>query len=151
MALSPQISGQKKTVLVIDDDKWLHTIVNRFLLNFGFNTLNAYDPIDGLNKAINSKPELILLDIILPDFRGDFLLKLFKRLDITTHIPVIIMSSNMSLEILATTYKDGAGGFISKPITEQLLLDKINEVLQIKKVQDVKEIVSGPSEKRFRL
>lgn len=122
-------SEQNKTVLLVDDDQWIHRVVTHYLRNWGFNPVSAFDPIEGIALSIEIRPRLILLDIVMPDIKGDVLLKLFKRMQMTSNIPIIIISGNLDIDILGSTYKDGAAGFITKPIKEVVLLKKINEVL----------------------
>lgn len=131
-------SDQNKTVLVIDDDKWIHRVVVHYLKNWGFHPVSAFDPIEGVALSIELRPRLILLDIVMPDIKGDVMLKLFKRIESTANIPIIIISGNLSIEVLGTTYKDGAAGFITKPIKEVVLLKKINEVLMPSGMFDIK-------------
>ncbi len=128
MSLDKQ-SFQNKVILLIDDDKWIHRVVSHYLSNWGFHPISAFDPVEGVAMAIKERPRLILLDIVMPDIKGDVLLKLLKKIDLTSNIPIIILSGNLNIELLGATYKDGAMGFISKPIKEVILLKKIKEVL----------------------
>ncbi len=118
------------SILLIDDDKWIHRVVCHYLRGWGFNPISAYDAIDALAMAIMQRPILILLDIIMPDVKGDILLKMLKKIDLTTNIPIIVISGNLNKEILGQTFKEGAVGFISKPIKQETLFNKIKEVLE---------------------
>jgi DNA-binding NtrC family response regulator len=118
-----------KTVLIIDDDNWTQVYITNALEKSGLKTISAGDPFVGLNHAINDKPDLILLDIFIPTFNGDILLHIMKNLDVTVDIPVIILSGHLDASVIAKTYKIGAKGFITKPFTREVLLDKIVEVL----------------------
>ncbi|MBI5323878.1 MAG: response regulator [Ignavibacteriae bacterium] len=118
-----------KDVLIIDDDKWIHRIVSSLLKGWGFNPISAYDPVEGLAAAIQSQPLIIILDILMPMMNGDVLLKVLKKLDNTSQIPTIIMSGAISREIFGVALRDGASAFISKPITQEKLLEKIKESL----------------------
>lgn len=120
---------QNKTVLVIDDDQWIQRVVSHHLKNWGFNPVSAFDPIEGIAHAIKMMPRFILLDIVMPEAYGDLLLKMLKRIEVTSNIPVIIMSGNLNVTVFGSTYRDGAAGFISKPIKEIVLLRKIREIL----------------------
>ncbi len=118
-----------KTVLIIDDDNWTQVYITNALEKGGYRTISAGDPFVGLNQAINKQPDLILLDIFIPTFNGDILLHIMKNLDVTVNIPVIILSGHLDASVIAKTYKIGAKGFITKPFTREVLLDKILEVL----------------------
>ena len=118
-----------KDVLIIDDDKWIHRIVSSCLKGWGFNPISAFDPVDGLAQAIQGQPLIIILDILMPMMNGDVLLKVLKKLDHTNQIPTIIMSGAISREIFGVALRDGASAFISKPISQDKLLEKIKESL----------------------
>jgi len=122
-------SSISRDVLIIDDDKWIHRIVSSLLKGWGFNPISAYDPIEGLAQAIQSQPLIIILDILMPMMNGDVLLKVLKKLDHTNQIPTIIMSGAISREIFGVALRDGASAFISKPISQEKLLEKIKESL----------------------
>lgn len=116
-------------VLIIDDDKWIHRIVSGCLKGWGFNPISAYDPVEGLAHAIQGQPLIIILDILMPMMNGDVLLKVLKKLNHTNQIPTIIMSGAISREIFGVALRDGASAFISKPISQEKLLEKIKESL----------------------
>lgn len=116
-------------VLIIDDDKWVQRVLGHYLKEWGFQPESALDPLDGIALAVGHRPLLIILDIIMPEVHGDILLKMLKRIDITADIPVIVMSGNLNKEILGNTFKEGAAGFISKPISQDILFQKINDCL----------------------
>ncbi len=116
-------------ILIIDDDNWIHRIISHYLNTWGFTPISAMDAVEGLAKAIQIKPILILLDIIMPEVKGDTLLKMLKAIDITSDIPVLILSGNLNIDILSTTFKKGAVGYIAKPFTQETLFAKIRECL----------------------
>ncbi len=120
---------QNKTVLVIDDDQWIQRVVTHHLKNWGFEPVSAYDAVEGIAMAVKIMPRFILLDIIMPEANGDLLLKMLKKIEYTSNIPVIILSGNLNVSVIGATYKNGAAGFISKPIKEIVLLRKIREIL----------------------
>ncbi len=119
----------KHPVLLIDDDKWIHRVICHYLREWGFNPLSAYDPIEGLAMAIKHRPALILLDIIMPEVKGDTILKMLKKIELTTEIPIIIISGNLNTDILGTTFKEGAAAYISKPIQQPVLLEKVKTAI----------------------
>jgi PleD family two-component response regulator len=129
-------SAKQNEILIIDDDKWIHRIVGSLLKGWGFTPVSAFDPVDGLAQAIQNKPLIIILDIIMPMMNGDILLKVLKKLDNTNQIPTIIMSGAISREVFGQTLKSGASAFISKPISQEKLLEKIKESLGISVTYD---------------
>lgn len=116
-------------VLIIDDDQWIARVISHYVQKWGFKPMSATDPIDGLAMAIKHRPILIFLDVYMPEINGYTMLKMFKKIEYTQEIPVIIISGNLSKEILQSALKLGAAGFISKPISEQILYEKFQEAL----------------------
>ncbi len=117
------------TILLIDDDQWMHRLINNYTRQWGFQLMSAFNPIDGIAAAIKEKPAIILLDIIMQDMTGDMVLKLFKGIEITRNIPIIIISGNLNSELLGNTYRDGAMDFISKPVNEHVLFEKLKAAM----------------------
>jgi len=116
-------------VLVIDDDKMIQSVFRKFLESWKFNVYTTVDPFEGIALAIKKNPSFIILDIYLPELNGEKILKLLKKIDITANIPVIIVSGNLSRELLNSTYSEGAAGFLSKPFTREDLANNIQRVI----------------------
>lgn len=125
----PNIDDGSFPVLIVDDDKWIHRVLSHYLRSWGFEPYSAYDAIEGVALAIKHRPILILLDIVMPEVKGDIMLRMLKKIEITTDIPIIVISGNLNTEVLGNTFKNGAAGFLTKPITQQVLQDKVSECL----------------------
>ena len=100
-----------KTILFIEDELTLQKVIGRFLEEEGYQVKNALDGDIGLEIAKKYKPDLILLDIILPKKDGFEVLKELKRDEATKNIPVIVLTNlesdvdvGKALSLGATTY-----------------------------------------------
>ncbi|MCO5251227.1 MAG: response regulator [Candidatus Kapabacteria bacterium] len=122
--------NSSKSVLLIDDDSWVHKSITHSLEKKDFTVFSALNPYDGIVMAINHKPDVIILDFILPEIRGDTMLKLLKKIEITEAIPVIIISANIDKDLLRFAIANGAVAFISKPFTEEVIQEKVHFVLE---------------------
>jgi len=141
----------KFPVLIIDDDSWIHRIIGHYLQSWGFSPISAFDAIEGIALAIKHRPLVIFLDIIMPEVKGDTLLKMLKKIDLTVDIPVLILSGNLNVDILSSTYKKGAAGYIAKPFTQELLFEKLKECLgpAIFNNANIKNLIpDSPAEKK---
>lgn len=123
------ITGDDYPVLVIDDDTWMQRIIPNYTRAWGFKPISAMTPFEGLAKAIKFRPILIFLDIVMPDVNGDIVLKMLKAIELTRHIPVIMISGNLNKSYVRELIVAGAAGFVSKPFTQKILLDKIQQVV----------------------
>lgn len=82
-----------KKILVIEDDKFLSKVINKKLLQEGYEVIEALDGKEGIKAAKDSKPDLILLDLVLPMTNGFEVLAKLKKNPVLSKIPVIILSN----------------------------------------------------------
>lgn len=118
-------------VLLIDDDSATATIFATALKKEGFETEQAETGADGLAKA-KEKPDLILLDQVLPDTQGNEVLKKLKADDATKNIPVILLSNFNQQELIKDAIDAGAIDYVAKYQVETSdVVKKVKEVLKI--------------------
>ena len=116
----------ENSALIIDDDIWIQRIFARTLQNFGFtNTYLASNGFEGISLAVEHRPVLIILDILMPELSGHLTLKVLKHIKITSQITVLMVSAMSDAENLGRAVKIGTAGFISKPFTKATVLDKL--------------------------
>ncbi|MEN3026581.1 MAG: response regulator [Chlorobiota bacterium] len=116
-------------ILIVDDDIWMQRILSRIVESMGFEPIVASNGYDAVALALEHRPAVIFLDIIMPDLSGHQTLKLLKRLKATSAIPVLMITAMSDTENLGLAVKEGAVGFIRKPFTRALILEKLQEVL----------------------
>ncbi|MFC1554732.1 response regulator [candidate division KSB1 bacterium] len=119
-------------ILIVDDDPDIRTYLSTFLGDKGYTTLVAEDGVEGMNAVHKEKPDLITLDIIMPNQTGVKMYRIIKNDEGLKDIPVIIVSG-------VTQYKDlfrkshrtmpKPVAFIEKPVNRDVLLEKIKEVI----------------------
>ncbi|OGS20906.1 MAG: hypothetical protein A3J83_00320 [Elusimicrobia bacterium RIFOXYA2_FULL_40_6] len=115
-------------ILLVDDEADIINIVSFRLKKAGYDVIVAATGIDALAKAITELPELILLDINLPQMSGYEVCSRLKSAEETKKIPVIFMSASAE-NISENTRKYGADGFIIKPFETESFISKISEYL----------------------
>lgn len=117
------------SVLIIDDDIWMQRILSKTMQSYGFNkTYLASNGFDGIALAIDHLPNLIVLDILMPELSGLLTLKILKRISITQKIPVLVVSAKSDTEHLGNAVKCGVSGFISKPFTRATIYEKLLDI-----------------------
>lgn len=118
-----------KKILIIEDDKFLRELISRKLGNEGFETLEAVDGEEGIKKIKEEKPDLILLDLILPSIDGFEVLSRMK--EEPNAIPVIILSNLGQKEEVEKGLKMGAVDYLIKAhFTPGEIIEKIKNILK---------------------
>ncbi|MFH1199199.1 MAG: response regulator [Candidatus Omnitrophota bacterium] len=119
-----------KKILVVEDDPKLFKLLEWRLESLGiYKAINAEDGIDGLNMAKTEKPDLIILDLMLPLMDGFEVCKNLKSDDATKGIPVIILTSMTMVGDMEKGLSAGADDYVTKPYNFEQLLKKIEKYL----------------------
>ena len=118
-----------KKIMIIEDDKDLQEI---YKLNFelaGYEVLQEMDGLDGISSVVDKAPDLILLDIMMPNMDGFAFLKAMKE-NTSINIPVVICSNLSDKETYAKAIAAGAAGVLLKvDYSGKQLLDKVGHIL----------------------
>jgi CheY-like chemotaxis protein len=114
--LNPQIDPKKVKILVVDDIPLNVLLVKKMLQPLGFETSEAEDGVVAMEKIGADKPDLILLDLMMPRMDGFEVLRRLRASDDTKSIPVIILSALNSNDDVAKGISMGAEDYITKPI-----------------------------------
>ena len=119
-----------KKILIIEDDKFLRELITRKLEKEGYETSQAVDGEDGFKKVSSEKPDLILLDLILPGIDGFEVLSRIKKDDQLSGIPVIILSNLGQKEDVERGLNLGAIDYLIKAhFTPTEIIEKAKKVL----------------------
>jgi DNA-binding response OmpR family regulator len=118
-----------KRILIVDDEKDLVDILKARLEIEGYEVLTAYDGQEGLEKAQEEKPDLILLDIMMPKMNGYQVCRLLKFDDEYKRIPIVIITARGQEQDKSTGEEVGANEYITKPFENGVLLAKIKELI----------------------
>ena len=125
-----------KTVLIVEDDRFLRDLIQQKLTKEGFKTIAAVDGEEGLKSATEQKPHLILLDLILPGIDGFEVLRKIKGDASTSGIPIIVLSNLGQKEDMDRALKAGAEDFMVKAhFTPTEIIAKVRGVLKEKYTQ----------------
>jgi len=114
-----------KNVLVVDDSPTDTHLVTQILKKQGFNVIFATSGEEGIAVAKKEKPDLVLMDIVMPGMSGFEATRAIARDPETSHIPVIICSTKGQETDKAWGLRQGAKDYIVKPVNEKLLLEKL--------------------------
>jgi CheY-like chemotaxis protein len=119
----------QRTIMVVDDNPDIITIVKTILEGKGYHVLSASSGQELLNLLTDRKPDLIILDIMMPEMDGLEVLGRLKAVTETASIPVILLTAKVQYEDVLGGYKLGADYYITKPFTSTQLVNGINLLL----------------------
>jgi diguanylate cyclase (GGDEF)-like protein len=128
--------ADRQKILVVDDSRtqleWVHGV----LVREGFDVRTAADGKEAIRKVRTEPPDLVLLDMVLPDIDGLEVLRIIKARKDEDFIPVIILSVKADLDSKVAGLRIGADDFLAKPFAEAELLARCAAMLRIKRLQD---------------
>ncbi len=116
-------------VLIIDDEPDLVETLTIILKNHGFRVTSASNGVEGLEKARREIPDIIILDLMMPEMDGFEVCKQLKTDENTNQIPIIILTARSDTESRFKTFKYKADDYIVKPFYLPNLISKINKLL----------------------
>ena len=120
----------KKKILLVEDEKVLMETVTLRLEDNGYEVISAYDGFKGLEKAKKEKPDLIILDLMLPKMDGYKVCGLLKADTRYNKIPIIMFTARAQESDKKMGQEVGANAYITKPFEPQALLEKIRQLLK---------------------
>ena len=119
----------KKRILVVDDERELVEMLSLRLEANDYEVFTAYDGQEGLDQARKLKPDLILLDLMLPKLDGYKVCQMLKFDEKYKQIPVILFTARAQEADLKLGEEMGADAYLTKPFEPSILLGKIAEFL----------------------
>lgn len=122
-----------KKILIVEDDKFLRELIARKLTNEGYEASEAVDGEEGIKKIKEEKPDLVLLDLILPGIDGFEVLSKMKEDSFLAQIPVVILSNLGQRDEVEKGLNLGAADFLIKAhFTPGEVIERVKRILKIK-------------------
>ncbi|WP_061317376.1 response regulator transcription factor [Clostridium botulinum] len=117
----------KETILVIDDEVKIIEVIKLYLENEGYTVIQATSGIEALKKQSEFNPELLILDLMLPDISGE---NVCERIRKESEVPIIMLTAKSSEDSILNGYSIGTDDYITKPFSPKQLVAKVNAVLK---------------------
>lgn len=134
--LNPNIDACKTSVLIVDDIPINVTLIEKMLKPFHFVIEKANDGQTALDIVADNKPDLILLDLMMPGINGYDVIKQLRAKEETQQLPIIVISALNSNEDVVKGYDLGANDFLTKPIIMNRLHTSV--ITQLNKAMEAK-------------
>jgi EAL domain-containing protein (putative c-di-GMP-specific phosphodiesterase class I)/FixJ family two-component response regulator len=122
------VNGRK--ILIVDDDEDILLIVQTLLTNAGYAPVLARNGREGIEQATAAQPDVILLDVTMPEISGWEVCATLKNLPETSSIPIVMLTVKSEIRDLITGMQVGADDYITKPFTKRHLLETVERFLE---------------------
>ncbi len=118
--------NSKSRILIVDDNRSIVRLAERILQKESYDVITAFDGLEGLRKAREEKPDLIILDIVMPELNGFQVLDLVRQ---HSKAPVIMLTAEQDMDSVKATLALGADDYMVKPFSARDLLVRVREKL----------------------
>ena len=138
------MSNNKKTlVLIVDDNSQNLRFLGKMMAENGYEPAMARSGAQALEFVLKEKPELILLDIMMPEMDGYEVCKELKSDKITANIPVIFLTAKTEIDDLVKGFEVGAVDYVTKPFKSAELLARIKTHIELKRAREEIQTLRG--------
>ncbi len=124
----PGCAGGRRKILIVDDSETV-LLVERTLLSRSYEVIAARDGQEGVEKALAEKPDLILMDMVMPRMNGLDAVHRLRSEPSTRHVPVIMVTTRGELKSIEGGYESGCSDYVTKPFSGLDLLAKVKNWL----------------------
>ncbi len=153
-----------KTILVVDDEEEVVQFLSMALEDAGFNVMTAYDGFEALEKIKESKPDLISLDLVMPNHSGAKLVRDLKKDKELAHIPTLIVTGHARDDLGRADFEEltmsGPGIYLEKPVKPKQYVNAVKKILNMETSEnetptsglkeEVKTLVEDASEEELK-
>ncbi len=122
------MTGGTTRILIVDDERETVNLLSAFFKLFGFETMGAMNGSAGLAAIAEHHPQIVILDLMLPDMDGYEICRQVRDQPETKDLPVIILSSRTAREDVKRAYAVGATRYFKKPVNLDLLLAEVRQL-----------------------
>lgn len=126
----------KARILVADDDRFYLQVYSDLISELGYECIHAQNGLEALEKARTHMPDILIIDIVMPGMDGFEVTRRLKEDPLTTHLPVVIMTSLSDRDSRMKGLLGGADEFLSKPVDESEFKARLKNLLKVKRYED---------------
>ncbi|MEW6428010.1 MAG: response regulator transcription factor [Thermodesulfobacteriota bacterium] len=123
---------RQKTVLVVEDEEDIQQLVSYNLMKGGFSIICAESGEEALERMGARRPDIIILDLMLPGINGLEVCKTIRRLETSKDIPIIMLTAKGEESDIVTGLELGADDYVTKPFSPKILLARVRAILRRK-------------------
>ncbi|MCF7927776.1 MAG: response regulator [Spirochaetales bacterium] len=135
--LAAAIERGQFTVMIVDDDAAAVQLMKNYLSDQQYHVLAAYNGRDALEIISKKKPDLVLLDLLMPGISGIDTLKKIRERYSTSELPVILVTARSEVNDMMEGFTSGANDFLTKPFGREAFMSRIKSHLQLAKINSI--------------
>ncbi len=121
--------SEHKKILIVDDSKTAMMMSQMILRNKPFEVVTANNGLEAVEKAVSDQPDLILMDLCMPEMDGFDAVKEIRARGETNAIPIIMVTTRGEAENIELGYETGCNDYVTKPVSSVELVSKINNLI----------------------
>lgn len=123
------MTDAQKKILVADDEEDIKMVLQMYLENNGYEVVTAFDGLDAVSKIRDERPDLVLMDIMMPVIDGVEVTRQIKADETTKDIPVIMLTAAAQSSMVEKAMEAGACEYIAKPFEPEHVQQAIEKIL----------------------
>ncbi len=116
-------------ILVVEDSSSTRALISSYLRKSGYTVIEASNGQEGLEKALEQQPELVITDILMPQISGLELCRMLKKNESTKNVRIIICSSKDQEIDRVWALRQGVDVYVTKPFTEEELIQTVKSLI----------------------
>jgi len=121
----------QRKILLVDDSETVLMMEQMILKKDHYQLITAKNGKEGVKKALESKPDLILMDVIMPEMNGFEAVRCLRQQTETQAVPIVMVTTKAEAESMETGYESGCSDYVTKPIDSTELLTKVRSILGV--------------------
>ncbi|MSR64336.1 MAG: response regulator transcription factor [Verrucomicrobiae bacterium] len=129
-SLKENIMTQRKLILVAEDEADTAKLLQYHLQRHGYRASVAPDGLTALNDIVENRPDLVILDLMLPQLHGLEICRLVKASPVIRQVPILILTALASTDTKVDGFKNGADDYLTKPFDMPELLARVDSLLK---------------------
>jgi len=118
-----------RRILLVDDSETIRMMEKMILKKDHYEIVTAKNGKDGVAKALETKPDLILMDVVMPEMNGFEAVKRLRQEEATRSIPIVMVTTKAEAESMEAGYECGCNDYVIKPIDQLELVTKVRSLL----------------------
>ena len=123
------MADERKKILIADDEEDIKMVLQMYLENCGYEVVTAFDGLDAASKIRETKPDLVLMDIMMPVIDGVEVTRQIKSDDATKDIPVVMLTAAAQSAMVDKAMEAGASDYIAKPFEPEQVQEAITKLI----------------------